>query len=62
MAEKKISTKINYDVLRSLSSSAPSTPSPAAPLEFNNSEQAENSGGIFGTAPLNPRDELILRQ
>ena len=56
VAEKKISTKINYDVLRSLSS-GPSTPASPAPNVISSQEPASPAGsesGIFGSSGMNP--------
>merc|ERR1712141_487985 len=54
VAEKKISTKVNYDVLRSLSSSASGPSTPLAATTENPMEQSsESSSGLFGTLPLN---------
>merc|ERR1711963_209359 len=56
VVEKKISTKINYDVLRSLSS-GPSTPASPAPNVISSQEPASPAGsesGIFGSSGMNP--------
>ena len=57
VAEKKISTKINYDVLRSLSSGPSSTPASPAPNVISSQEPASPAGsesGIFGSSAMNP--------
>ena len=49
VAEKKISTKINYDVLRSLNSPM-TTPSPST----QRFDESPGSPSIYGSVPINP--------
>ena len=50
VAEKKISTKINYDVLRSLNSPM-TTPSPST----QRFDESPASPSIYGSIPINPK-------